>query len=231
MPTVLITGCNRGIGQAFLKAYRSQGWTVIAGVRDPSTVTKEDGLIVVKIESDSTTDAKAAVEELKWKYGVEKLDLVIANAAVHLTHAHLKDVDPDILDTTWKVNVRGPLILFQAFYSLLGTDGKFVIISSGAGRIGKQQTPGGGAYGQSKAAVNFLVAKLHVEHPDLVVLALNPGWVETDMGTQGAKWSGMDKTPLKVSDTLPGMLKVIEEAKKDTTSGKLVDYDGSIMSW
>ncbi|KAK8865994.1 hypothetical protein IAR55_001145 [Kwoniella newhampshirensis] len=223
MPTVLITGANRGIGNALLKAYQSQKYTVIAAVRDTSTIKKEDGLIVVKIASDSTTDAKAAAEELKWKYGIDKIDIIIANAAVHLTHAHFKDVDLDTLDTIWKVNVRGPLVLFQAFYTLLGNEGKFIIISSGAGRIGQQHKAGGGSYGQSKAAVNYLVAKLNVEHPDLVVLALNPGWVETDMGTQGAKWAGLEQTPLKVDDTLPGMLKVIAEAKKNTTSGKLID--------
>lgn len=53
--------------------------------------------------------------------------------------------------------VKGPLILFQAFLPLLPKGAKFVVVSSGAGTIGQKHRPGQGAYGQSKAAVNFMV--------------------------------------------------------------------------
>ena len=54
--------------------------------------------------------------------------------------------------------VRGPLLLFQAILPLLPKNGKFCFITSGAGTINKEQVPGQGAYGLSKAALNFLVS-------------------------------------------------------------------------
>ena len=121
-----------------------------------------------------------AVAQLKEKHGISKLDIVIANAAINLTPDRFEDLDTDLLDQTWFVNVRGPLLLFQAVLPLLDkTKSKFVIVSSGSGTIGQNHRSGSGAYGISKAAVNYMVAKLHAEHPDLPILALGPGWVPT----------------------------------------------------
>ena len=46
-------------------------------------------------------------------------------------------------------------------------------------------------YGLSKAAVNYLVRKLHFENPKLTSMAFNPGWVQTDMGNGAATSVGM----------------------------------------
>jgi len=78
MPTVLISGANRGsvttcrpvlprqltssVGLEFVKIYLSKGWTVIAAVRDPSSFPKDvgggDKVRVVKLDAGSLTDAK-----------------------------------------------------------------------------------------------------------------------------------------------------------------------------
>jgi len=232
MPTVLITGANRGVGAALLDAYLAKGYTVVAAVRDPATVTPKEGVVVVKLDQGSKTGAKEAVAELQSK-GITQLDIVIANAAVNPSGAYFKDLDLDDLEEVWKVNVRGPLVLFQATHTLLPPKtGKFIVVSSGAGRIGRIQRAGGGAYGQSKAAVNFLVAQLHKEHPDLIVQAVNPGWVPTAMGLEGARRAGMADTPNRLEQTIPGMLKVIDEATKDGTSGKMYEWSGGEpLSW
>ncbi|MBI1255398.1 MAG: SDR family NAD(P)-dependent oxidoreductase [Hyphomonas sp.] len=36
MPTALVTGANRGIGLALVRAFQSKGHTVIATARDPA---------------------------------------------------------------------------------------------------------------------------------------------------------------------------------------------------
>jgi len=107
--TVLITGANRGIGLEFAKRYAERGWTVVAAVRDPSSMPKleskgEGKVVVVKIDAGSTTDAKEAVAELKSKYNINKLDVVIANAAINITPASFKDMDIGDLEETFRVN-------------------------------------------------------------------------------------------------------------------------------
>lgn len=231
MPAVLITGANRGIGLGFVHAFLEKDYTVIAAVRDVSKMPKTDKVITVRIASDSKTDAKEAMKELQSNHGITRLDLVIANAAVNPTGAHLKDADPDDMEAAWRINVLGPLILFQATLPLQPAGSKFIVMSSGAGTIDREHRLGSGAYGHSKAAVNFIVRRLHYEHPDLIILSLDPGAVRTEMGNLGATWMGMKQSNLEVSDTMPGMMNVIEHAEKDTTSGYMIYHDGSRMAF
>ncbi|CAD6571100.1 MAG: hypothetical protein TREMPRED_000162 [Tremellales sp. Tagirdzhanova-0007] len=226
MPTVLITGANRGIGLEFAKAYAKSGYKTIVALRDPASMPKIDGVITIKLDAASTTDPASAVKELQSK-GIKEIDLVIANAAVNLNNDNMADLSLDDFTTTMDVNVRGPLLLFQATLPLLPKNGKFCFITSGAGTINKQQVPGQGAYGLSKAALNFLMRKLQAEHPDLFICALSPGWVKTDMGHQGAKWRGLENGPPDdIGLTVPGMMKLLEEGDKEKIGGWMTAWDG-----
>ncbi|CAD6578757.1 MAG: hypothetical protein TREMPRED_002262 [Tremellales sp. Tagirdzhanova-0007] len=236
MPTVLITGANRGVGLGFVHAFLEKGYTVIAAIRDVSKMPKLDGVITVKIAADSKTDAKQAMEDLRSTHKITTLDIVIANAAINPSGEHFKDTDPEDMEAAWRVNVLGPLILFQATLPFQPAGSKFIVISSGAGTIDREHRLGSGAYGHSKAAVNFIVRKLHFEHPDLIVLSLDPGGVRTEMGNRGAIWMGMEESTKEVSDHMPtgysaGMMRVIEHAEKTTTSGYMIFHDGSRMAF
>lgn len=85
----------------------------------------------------------------------------------------------------YKVNVVGPLLLFQATAELLDAapKPKYIVISSTAGSIASQEklpleTT---AYGSFKAAVNFVTRKIHFENPKIVVFPLQPGWLRTEV--------------------------------------------------
>jgi norsolorinic acid ketoreductase len=87
----------------------------------------------------------------------------------------IRDVDEADLLQTIKVNVLGPLVLFQATDHLLRKAdqmGKFVVITSAQGSIADMSPGRSGSYGISKAAVNALTVKLQEETPDLVVFGL-----------------------------------------------------------
>ncbi|TYJ58950.1 hypothetical protein B9479_000386 [Cryptococcus floricola] len=225
--TVLITGANRGIGRELTKFYLEKGWRVVAAARDPTKVAQEGKVVIVKIDSSIPTDAQEAVEELKSKHNITHLDVVIANAAVAPTPSLLANTVISELSTGLITNVSGPLALYQATRPLLNDEDAFVVITSTVGSVTGEWGPYLGAYGTTKTAVNFIVRGIHIEEPKLKVFAVNPGWVNTDMGNAGAALAGLDAPPEKTSDTVPGIIKVIDEATKEKTSGLLWNHDGT----
>lgn len=86
----------------------------------------------------------------------------------------------------WNVNVLGPVVLFRAAYHLLkkATNPQFFIISSAAGGMTNMYgAMPNGAYGSSKAAINYLAKKISYEEEFLTSVAFHPGMVSSDMGS------------------------------------------------
>ncbi|WVQ81970.1 hypothetical protein IAT38_004097 [Cryptococcus sp. DSM 104549] len=230
--TVLITGVSRGIGVGFAKTYLEKGWTVIAAARDVSKIPKLEGKVIpVKIDSSSLTDAIEAVEELKTKHGITKLDVVIANAGIAVGVGPVSSFDLAELNPTLDVNVRGPVVLYQAVHPLLKEGAKFTVISSSVGSNSPDHVPGFGMYGSSKSAVNYLFRNAHFEEPNLTIFTIHPGWVATDMGNAGAKFQGLERAPQEVEEISPAVYNLIEEAKRETHGGYMWHFDGSKGEW
>lgn len=235
----LITGANRGIGLGLAGHYLALGkTTVIAAIRDPSSVTDlkalkagiDSKLIVVKIDSLSTSDALAAVEELKTKHGITHLDVVIANAGLGSYWGPALTTPIGTFNTHFQVNATGPLILFQAVHELLtkAKEPKFIPIGTPVGSVTEMEEyplPST-AYGTSKAALNFLTKKLSLEHEGMVIFPLAPGWVRTEMGKGAAGMLfptqvlvintdhqidsvGMEDAPVSIEDSVAGLCKVV----------------------
>ena len=161
--------------------------TVIAGVRNPSSITdlsnlksgKGSDLLVVKLDSKSTTDAADAVALLKSKHGIDHIDVVIANAGIGKDWNLVERTPVAEVEDHFKTNAVGPFTLYQAFRPLLleAPKPRFVVISTVLGSIGDQgqrKIPDV-AYGMSKAAVNFFVGKVHHEEPRIISFPIHPG--------------------------------------------------------
>jgi len=163
---------------------------VLAAVRNPSGKEAQDlksfprregsQLLLIKIESTSETDAVEAVKSIQ-SQGVSHLDVVIANAGIFKTEAFLEVArmkTSDLIEHV-DVNVNGPVRLFQATLPLLraAKQPKFVVISSAVSTITNAEyipytvT----SYGASKAAMNFLLRRIHIENPDIIAIAFHPG--------------------------------------------------------
>lgn len=188
--TILITGVNRGIGAGLIKAYISQpNHTVIAAVRDPSHKTtialsslpaaSNSKLLVVAYDASREGSASSAVADLQAR-GVSHLDIVIANAGIAKWWGPVLEAPRSEMLSHFTVNTLGALELYQATRPLLakgkteGIDGlpKFAYISTTLGSIGATEDypfPAV-AYGTSKAAMNYVVKRAHLDNKDVDTL-------------------------------------------------------------
>jgi NAD(P)-dependent dehydrogenase (short-subunit alcohol dehydrogenase family) len=219
MPTVLITGANRGIGLEFARQYSEDGWDVIATARQSSP---ELDALGVRVETLDLSDAEAVTG---FAARIDRpLDLLIANAGTNhpMNAASAKDARDWALMMT--VNAISPFMLATGLLPRLGeAKGKAIAISSGMGSIADN---GGGwiPYRTSKAALNMAWSSLALEARPLgvAVVALSPGWVQTRMGGSNA-----EITP---EDSVSDMRSLIDRLTIDD-SGGFKRRDGSDLPW
>lgn len=220
----LITGANRGIGNGLVQAYLSRPNTVvIATTRDPASTTskalstlptsKNSKIIVLKLDASIERDAQTAINELDYKYGITHIDTVIANAGIANYWGPTARTPISAFQDHFNINTLGTITLFQVTNPLLekSNDPKFVYISTIVGSIGgvEKYLLQGVAYGASKAAANYVLRKIHLEHPKLTVFPIHPGWVQTEMGNDGAVANGLEEAPVTLKDSVDGLVEKV----------------------
>lgn len=224
MPTVLITGANRGIGLEFVKQYAGEGWRVHACCRNPAAADKlKAAKGEIEVHALDVNDA-AAVHALAKDIG-EPLDVVVANAGSGGKEAgDFGAYDFEAFLNLLQVNVLGPVATLEAFAPhLKKAKGRFAAISSQLGSI-ENATGYAPAYSTSKAALNMAMKSLagRLAEAGVAVGPFHPGWVKTDMGGSEA--------PVVVEDSVAGLRKRIAEMKP-TASPQLIAYDGETLPW
>lgn len=229
MAVAFITGANRGIGLALVKAYAGRRDKVFAAVRHTSDRTDLDAFAakhpnwVEVIEMDVANPAE--IGRVRRKLEAEPIDVLINNAGVSgPEHQSATDMDYDGLADALAVNSIAPLRIANAFLpNVKAAKGKIVTLSS---QMGSVQSPASDslAYRVSKAAVNKLMRGLAAElKPQGVpVLIVHPGWVKTDMGGEGAH--------LSPEESAAQMLKLIDKLDLSST-GKFLAWNGRELAW
>jgi NAD(P)-dependent dehydrogenase (short-subunit alcohol dehydrogenase family) len=191
----LVTGANRGIGLEVVRQLAQQGFMAVLGSRDPEkgrAAAEALGDLDVEprrldvADPDSVRELADGLEE---RYG--RLDVLVNNAGIlYDTWQSGVGADLGVVKEALETNLLGAWRTTQACLPLLrrSRHGRIVNVSSGSGSISGMGA-GTPAYSVSKAALNALTRILAAElrRDGILVNAVCPGWVATDMGGLGGR--------------------------------------------
>ncbi|MDX1711228.1 MAG: SDR family oxidoreductase [Rhodovibrionaceae bacterium] len=227
MPSVLITGANRGLGLEFARSYARDGWSVHACCRQPerAKALKElDG--DVEIHRLDVNEG-LSVAGLARGLGQTPIDVLINNAGLFGPRkGRLGNIVYDDWLQVFETNVMAPLRVSEKLVDLVSASERKLIvnISSKMGSI--TATSGGNQYiyRSSKAALNMVTKNLSIDlkERNISVIAVHPGWVRTDMGGPDA-----DLSP---EESVAGLRKIIDSAGPEQ-SGRFFSYNGEELPW
>lgn len=202
MATVLVVGASRGIGLEFVRQYVADGDRVLATARDTDGLARlrELGATALKVDVADP----ASVSGLAWQLDGEVIDLALYVAGVWSGAGATTPPTQPEFDRVMRTNVLGAMQAIPQVAPLVAASregGRFAFITSGMAQIGAVASSDGWLYRCSKAALNMAVAAAQPDYPGVVMVALCPGWVRTDMGGAGA--------PLAVEDSVAAMRRTL----------------------
>jgi NAD(P)-dependent dehydrogenase (short-subunit alcohol dehydrogenase family) len=219
MSTILVTGCNRGIGLELCRQLSERGDTVIGACRGGSDSLDALGIRVidgVDVGSDE------GVARLAADLGNASIDVLVNNAGI-LRSDSLDTVDYDDMLEQYRINTIGPLRVTRALLGNLKEGAKVGIVTSRVGSIADNGSGNNYGYRCSKAAANMLGMNLHhdLSPRGIAVILLHPGYVATDM-------TGGSGVP--VTDAARGLIARLDELDL-ATSGTFWHAEGYALPW
>jgi NAD(P)-dependent dehydrogenase (short-subunit alcohol dehydrogenase family) len=226
MPTVLITGANRGIGLELARQYAAAGWSVIGTCRKPAEAGALGTLKgSVRVEALEVTD-RAALQALAGRLSDTPIDVLLNNAGMLTGYEAFGETDTASWLKTLEVNTIAPIHVAEAFADHVARSAqrKIVSITSAMGSIGRNTATAAYAYRSSKAALNMamVTAANELRARGIIVAVISPGWVKTDMGG--------DNAALTVEESASGIRKAIEGLSA-ATSGRFFNHSGEEIPW
>jgi NAD(P)-dependent dehydrogenase (short-subunit alcohol dehydrogenase family) len=222
MPTALIVGASRGLGRAIVEEHLRRGWDVIATVRKAGALAGIDPTHLDERVVD-TTDW-AGVDALHGALHGRALDLLFVSAAITgPSVVPIGEVEPDAFAEMMLVNVLAPLRIADRFADLVTPQGTIAVMSSSLGSIAENRSGQWEAYRTSKAALNMGLASIAARRNDgRTYLAVDPGWVRTDMGGPGAT--------LSIEESIPNLVTMLERRAGNGGLG-FVTYRDTDLPW
>lgn len=228
--SILITGTNRGIGLEFVKHYLKNNEKVIATCRNRNSA--KDLLELKNTTSNLSlleldVSKPNSIDEFTSKIADHPIDTFINNAGVFgPRNIEFGNFNAKEWLDVFKVNTIAPLLITQKILKnlRLGKDKKLVFISSKVGSIEDNTEGGMYIYRTSKTALNQVIKSLSIDlkEENFIVVALHPGWVQTDMGGPNAL--------IDTKTSVKGMTEAIDNLTSKN-SGKFYNYDGSAIPW
>jgi len=230
---VLVTGANRGLGLEFVRQYAERGARVFAGCRNADGAGFLSGLVdrypenvmVVPLDVTQRDSIDAAVHQVALD-GDGSLDILINNAGTSPRGEEFQNLDAASMTAVMQVNAIAPLIVAQRCHRLLvqSKHPRIVNIGSSMGSLTCKESGRHYSYAASKAALNMLTrtAAHDLAPKGMIVVALHPGWVQTDLGGPHAE--------LTPAESVTGMLSVIDGLSASDSS-RFLTWSGDEHPW
>ncbi len=238
---ILITGSNRGIGLDLTRRYLLRGDAVFATCRKPETATELQALakqfpdMLHIVQLDVTDPASIDASLARVSEITDALDMLINNAgafAGSVGHADpavrsFGTLQAEAMRDMLRINTIAPVMVAQAYAALLrrGHHARLVNMTSDAGSISQRRGSGGNiTYAASKTALNMFTRCLagSFRSDGVAVIALHPGFIQTDMGGP--------KAPLTLDEAVPGIIAVVDGLTMED-SGRFFKYSGEEVPW
>ena len=227
---VLVSGASRGLGLEMTRQLLVRGDRVAAACRHPGralALTRLAGehpgrLHVLPLD---LTEPRSIAEVAREIAALDlDIDLLVNNAGVLIEGERFGAIESKSLRESFSVNAEGALLLTQALNAQLADGAKVVNLSSTLGSISRTDSLYSPSYSISKAALNMATRLLSIALAErgIIVVALSPGWVQTDMGGSGAT--------LKPDVSIASMLRVIDHLKA-SDNGRFLSQNGETIPW
>ena len=222
MASVLITGCDAGIGREFALQYAQAGFTVYATYRDLANRLSDDKMLHFALD---VTDF-AQFDAIKKALGNIPIDVLVSNAGIGLDTGQLGALDFAYVRDMLMVNTVGPLKLVETLVDNVAASSqkRIVFVSSRMGSIGANLSGGHYGYRASKAGLNAIGRSLSIDlfRRGITLAMLHPGRVNTAGG-------GVD-APVTVEESVAAMRVAVARAGNHET-GQFSSYTGQPLPW
>ena len=236
MPTVFVTGANRGLGFEHVKQYAHKGWKIIACARNPD---QADQLLDLQnkygesfiIEQLDVTNHDS-IDNLANNYQGMAIDVLINNAGIlgpegmpgAMEYQKIDNMDYEIWRTIIEVNLLSPFKVATAFHDHIASSKKkiLVMMSSDLGSVAQNNFGGLYPYRASKSGLNIIAKGMASDWKDIITIALAPGWCKTYLGG--------DTAEVEADDSVENQQNMFETLKPHN-SGMFLDRFGKEVAW
>ncbi|XP_071557992.1 C-signal [Temnothorax nylanderi] len=248
MRSILITGCNRGLGLGLVRHLVESPRppeNVFATCRDASRATELRALAdkssivqIIEIDLTNTNSYARVVDTVNERVNGAGLNVLFNNAGISSKFTRLGLVKKQQITDGFLINTVAPIMLTKAFLPLLKTAAKnsedktglsvrkaaVINMTSILGSIAENNDGGFYPYRCSKAALNAATKSMSIDlkADGILVACLHPGWVRTDLGGSNA--------PMDVATSVCCILDTLNSLTEKQT-GCFVQYDGKILPW
>lgn len=242
---VFITGASRGLGLEFTRQLLERGERVFATCRDPTSArdlqrlaAQHRELQVIPVDVTDEEEIADAMKEIAEQ--TDRLHLVLNVAGVlhgadFGPERKLEELDLDAIRKVFAVNAYGPILVARHALPLLRHDEDCVFASLSA-RVGSIEDNGKGGwytYRASKAAQNQFTRTLAIElsrrAPNVCVLALHPGTVDTDLSKPFQRF--LPASQIFDPERAVRQLLAIVDGVTPKDTGTFHAWDGSPIPW